>query len=359
MSAKINSHSPVGAAPVAVGAPDWNKETRAALGKLIQSGAGKRLPVVFDFDNTIIRGDVGEATLAVLARSGVLTPAGLPAWLCPPIRRPGEGRREFQSCADVYECYLAMLAPTSHACADPSPYANGYAWAVKVMTGLRVADVLGATRSAFALSQPGQPGFIQVTPGRTSVAAPSFYPEMVELLAELIRHEFDVWIVSASNVWSVRWMVQHALNPLLHARKAEAGIRADHIIGISTLLADAQGALFKDSLLVKENPGYAALETDIVSELRLTSHLQFPLPAYSGKVACIYDAIGCRPYLCAGDSPNDHAMMAVSEHQLWIAPQGGASLRRISVIESDWMTQPGYAVAATAPGLQVDHITIP
>ena len=33
---------------------------------LLQAGAGKHLPVVFDFDNTIISGDIGEATLAML-----------------------------------------------------------------------------------------------------------------------------------------------------------------------------------------------------------------------------------------------------------------------------------------------------
>jgi len=58
-------------------APGWNEETRSALEVIINKGAGQRLPVVFDFDNTVICGDIGEATLAVLAQSGVLTPAKL------------------------------------------------------------------------------------------------------------------------------------------------------------------------------------------------------------------------------------------------------------------------------------------
>jgi hypothetical protein len=52
--------------------PGWNAETRRALERLIDCGAGRHLPVVFDFDNTIICGDIGEATLAVLAREGLL-----------------------------------------------------------------------------------------------------------------------------------------------------------------------------------------------------------------------------------------------------------------------------------------------
>jgi hypothetical protein len=46
--------------------------------------------------------------------------------------------------------------------------------------------------------------------------------------------------------------------------------------------------------------------------------VQHPAPVYSGKVACILDGIGQNPYLCAGDSPGDHAMMRISRHRLWI-----------------------------------------
>jgi hypothetical protein len=153
---------------------------------------------------------------------------------------------------------------------------------------------------------------------------------MVELLAELIRHEFDVWVVSASNVWSVRWMTLHALNPRLLERNAPRGIQADHVIGISTLLADDRDCLFKDSLLVKENPAYAAMEADAVGAFRLTRHLQFPVSSSSGKVACIFDTIGRHPHLCVGDGPGDQPMMNISEHRLWIAPQGRDQLFRLA-----------------------------
>jgi len=332
-------------------APGWNQTTRAALAKLIRRGAGKRLPVVFDFDNTIVCGDIGEATMVMLARSGLLTPASLPALLCPPIKRPGKPLLKLQSCADVIEYYNALLSPTVHGRNDSAPLANGYAWAVQAMSGLRLPDVIQATRQVFAMSQPEHPVFIEVTPGKPSFRVPSFHLEMVELLAELVRQEFDVWIISASNVWSVRWMVLHALNPLLRERNVPHGIRADHVIGISTLLTDDRECLFKDALLVRENPEYAALETDAAGAFCLTSHLQFPVSSYSGKVACIFDAIGRRPYLCVGDGPGDQAMMAVSEHQLWIAPQGkdqilqktGALVR--SAGEPDRMT-PGASAAA-------------
>jgi hypothetical protein len=275
--------------------------------------------VVFDFDNTIICGDIGEATLAVLARSGVLTPATLARTTSPPFQVPGGDLMELSSCADVTQYYEALLAPTAHEGRDPNPLANGYAWAVEIMENLSPLDIMNATRTAFEWPQPVRPAFIEVTPGKTAMSVPFFYPEAVELIAELVRLRFDVWIVSASNVWSVRWMVLHALNPLLRRRGLKAGMAASHVVGISTLLADRQGRLYKDAQLVREDDQYAAMADKALAGLRLTSRLQFPVPAYSGKIAVVFDMLGRNPFLAVGDSPGDHPLLMVSQHRLWIA----------------------------------------
>ena len=300
-------------------APGWNQETRRALEDIINRGAGQQLPVVLDFDNTIVCGDIGEATLAVLARSGKLTPARVTRTFSPPFRVPGRNLMELSSCADVTQYYEAFLAPTTHEGHDPSPLANGYAWAVEVMENLRPLDVVNATRTAFEWPQPTRPSFIEVTPGKSAVPAPFFYPEAVELIAELLRLRFDLWIISASNVWSVRWMVLQALNPLLRRRGLKIGVRASHVVGISTLLADRQGRLYKDALLVREDDQYAAMAEKAMAGLRLTSRLQFPLPAHSGKVAVVFDVLGRNPFLAVGDSPSDHPLLEISQHRLWIA----------------------------------------
>lgn len=342
MSAKNSNPDLANLSQAATGSTPWNQGIRAELQQLIETGAGQNLPVVFDFDNTVIRGDIGEATMAVLARSGQLTPKTVPATLCPVFQSPGQERRELQTCADVVEYYLALLSPTAHGKNDPSPYATGYSWAVEAMTSLRLTDVVEASRTAIASSQSPTSRFIEVTSNRTSILVPTFYPEMVELLAELIRNEFDVWIVSASNVWSVRYMVLEALNPLLRERNARAGIRADHVIGISTLLTDDQNRLFKDAILVKENAAYASLSADATKSLRLTSHLQYPLPTYSGKLACIYDAIGRQPYLGAGDGPGDRAMVDICEHQLWIEPQHSPQIQPVTARLFRSANKPGW-----------------
>jgi len=75
-------------------------------------------------------------------------------------------------------------------------------------------------------------------------------------------------------------------------------------------------------VLIRENKAYANLDARLLDTLRVTRHVQFPAPVYSGKVACILDALGCNPYLSAGDSPSDHPMLSVSKNRLWIARPG-------------------------------------
>ena len=288
------------------------------------------MPVVFDFDNTLVSGDVGEAVLAILAAEKRLTPTRVCKTLCPDLSRHRRGKLALEDCADVMEYYEAWLAPTAHGPADPAPLANGYIWATEVLEHLTVAEVLAATARAFELGRADPKGGIEVAPGGSTYPAPRFHEQMVELVGQLLRFEYDVWIVSASNVWSVRWMVRHGLNPLLNAQGLAQGLNPDHVIGVATLLKDSQGRLYKDSLLVRDHKRYAALDSKTAKSLRITRHLQFPAPVYSGKAACVLDAIGRAPYLCAGDSPSDHSMLKLSRHRLWIARADKPEAQRLT-----------------------------
>jgi len=338
--------------------PGWTDQNRSRLEQLIHTGAGKHLPVIFDFDNTIVAGDIGEATFAWLVRSGALAANRLPESLCPPLSLADGQRVTLASVVDLTEYYEAFLMPTMHGPKDPAPMANSYLWAVEVMEGLNLNEVVQATRQVMELAQRTPGSVLAVTPGKTGYPLPHFYPEIVELIAVLIRHRFDVWIVSASNVWSVRWMVRHGLNPRLRQLGIRSGLPPKRVRGVSTLLADRRGGLHKDAVLVRSHPDYARLEDPALKPFRLTRLLQYPPPVYSGKVATIWDEIGQRPYLCAGDSPGDHAMLSFSEHRLWIArlekPAYQQATRKLirQTGESGWMIQPTRS--REAPGFLPD-----
>lgn len=305
--------------PVQLEPAGWLPETRRRLEALIQAGAGRGLPVAFDFDNTLVCGDIGEATLAELTRAGLIRPDSLPAVLAPEFLNAAGQRVSARTAVDLTAYYEAYLTPTHHGDADATPLANGYIWAVEAMDGLPLIELVRSTSRVYGRSRPGHVEFVEPTPGRTSYPIPFFYPEMVDLIATLIREKFAVWIVTASNVWSVRWMVLNALNPLLRERGVRRLLPPTQVLGVATLLRDGEGRLYKDAVLVRQNKEYARLDPDALGQFALTSRLQFPVTTYSGKVAALWDVLAGRPYLAAGDSPGDLAMLGFAEHRLWIA----------------------------------------
>ena len=302
-------------------APGWAPETRARLEALIRRGAGRGWPVAFDFDNTLVCGDVGEATLAWLVKHRRLRPQTVAA-LTPPFRTAAGVRIEAGRLPDLTAYYEALLAGSGHGAADPQPLTRGYLWAAQILAGLSVAQVVRATAAVAAAAREGEVHPLEVTPGRTAYPLPWFYPEMVELVAALLNHGFAVWIVSASNVWSVRRMVLRELNPRLRRLGCRRGVAPAQVIGVAPLLRDGREHELKDRVLVRVQAAYARLEPRAMRRLRLTTELDQPVPVYAGKVACLWDALGRAPYLAAGDSPGDLPMLAFAEHRLWLAREG-------------------------------------
>jgi phosphoserine phosphatase len=333
--------------------PGWAPDIRRQLLQLIEEGKGKGLPVVFDFDNTIICGDIGEATLSILVRDGLLTSGRIAEPLKVPFRDKDGQEVVLESDLDIISYYEALLEPTAHGDRDLTPMANAYAWIVEIMAGLSPADITQATAEAFGGSRPMALEPIKISKGLAPFPAPFLYPESLELIAELKRNGFDVWIFSASNVWSVRWMIAHVINPALGSAGVERGIRADHVVGISTLLQDTAGKLYKDTVLVREEADYATLQQAALGSFWLSSQFQFPVPTYSGKVACIWDALQTRPYLAVGDSPGDLPMLKFSHNRLWIARMEKPRYQErlvgpVRSKEGRWLIQP--VLSKSTPG---------
>ncbi|MBT6326035.1 MAG: haloacid dehalogenase-like hydrolase, partial [Bdellovibrionales bacterium] len=195
---------------------NWNYHTREKLLEVINLGKDQNLPVVFDFDNTIICRDIGEATLEVLTQT------------------------ELHSPFDIIKHYENLLDATKHQESDSSPYANAYAWAVQVMKGLTPFKVIQATKQAYN-NESALKDHLDLR-GDSKVKhfrRPYFYPEMIDLIGAFIENKYDVYIVSASNIWSVRWMASQ-LNQKLKQSGFEGEIDLKNVIGVSTLLKNEQ-----------------------------------------------------------------------------------------------------------------------
>jgi phosphoserine phosphatase len=333
-------------------APGWSPAAREGLERLIAVGAGRSLPAVFDFDNTIVCGDIGEATMALLAAEGVLTPGSIPESIAPPFLSRSGKMIDLRECPDVTVYYEELLDLSWHRAEDRAPLSAGYLWAVEIMQGLTALEVTAAADRVMAMGGPGG-AVIGVTPGVSSYPVPFFYPQMVELLAVLLDNGCDPWVVSASNVWSVRRMVLRGLNPLLASMGCRRVIAPDRVVGVSMLMADREGRLCRDHLLAGHNGGYAAMDDETLADFTLTGLLHLPAPVYSGKVAAITDMVGQRPCLAVGDSPGDLPMLAHAGLRLWIARLEKTGYQRefagsASATGGDWLVQP--VICGKSPG---------
>jgi phosphoglycolate phosphatase-like HAD superfamily hydrolase len=240
----------------------WKPENRARIDALLaalgSSSAGydpvHRPVATFDWDNTMMRNDIGDATMAwILAHDGILQPPGRDWSLTSPVLtqaardalhgacdaagEPGRplATREKPPCADaIYAVY-----------ADDRTAAGGSAWTrrltltddaadtwlARLLAGHTPAEVAAFARQAYDEGCRAAVGATQAVGTRAGVTAYlRIYPEMKDLVHALQADGFDVWVVSASP--------QHVVEVV----SAEVGIAADRTIGIRTRL-EADGRL--------------------------------------------------------------------------------------------------------------------
>lgn len=289
----------------------WLPSTKKHLEVLIERHAHQGKVVVLDFDNTIICRDVGESTFGALAGTLKTSPSAQQLSSSFSVRS-----KVYRLEDDPIAYYGALQQATAHQAGGSVGYFVAYPWSVQVMAGLTVAQVVAATEQAWYTEETVA----------TPFPKPFLYPEMVDLIGVLIRNGFFVYIVSAANIWTVRWVVEKVLNPQLRAQFGpDVFIGPDHMIGIGLLMRHADtNYLYNDALLVRtlsaETHAYAALDPVVLSRYTLTSQMVFPISAYAGKAANIMQYITKEPpFLVAGDSMNDFEMLRSARHRLWIA----------------------------------------
>jgi hypothetical protein len=232
--------------------PGWLPPNRDRLDALLSSRGtaspgydpAHRPVATFDWDNTMMRNDIGDATMAWMLRhdlvlqppgrdwavtSRALTPAARAALnaACDAAGDPGKplATRANVACADAL---YAIYDDGKTAAGAPAWTRNvtltineGYAWLARLLAGHTPADIAAFTRDAYAEAAAAPVGATQTVGSRPGVTAyVRIYPTMRDLVGALQTDGFDVWIVSASPQ-SVSEVVAH-----------EVGVERDHVIGI-------------------------------------------------------------------------------------------------------------------------------
>jgi phosphoserine phosphatase len=234
----------------------WTDENRARLNELVLSHGiasddydpASRPVAVFDWDNTAIKNDVGDATMAWLVKNDKIVQPPNKDWAMTNANLTVDAKTALNAACDAAAAAGERL-PTSSApaCAAEifNVYFNGktvsgaaawagtgvtstinyaYAWLPQLMAGYTPEDVRGFARAALEENLAAAVGTKQSVGGVQLAGYIRYYEQIADLIGVLEDAGFDVWAVSASP--------QH----VVEAAAEHVGIARRRVIGIRSLI---------------------------------------------------------------------------------------------------------------------------
>ncbi len=185
--------------------PDgWKPQNHAALTAFL-AAEGKRpgrKVAVFDWDNTVIKNDIGDAAFIGLLDRGL-------------VADPGDWRRTSPYLTDaavqalgkgatpelIFTIYNSMKTPDgapAFAGHDPKITEAAYAWLGHLLAGNTPDAIRRASREIFERQLMNPIGATRRIGNDTIADYIRIYPQIADLIVELERSGFEVWVVSAT-----------------------------------------------------------------------------------------------------------------------------------------------------------------
>ncbi|MBP2476403.1 hypothetical protein JOF53_005275 [Crossiella equi] len=246
----------------------WQGENRASLQRVIDERGlcgglpGGRPVAVFDWDNTVVKNDITDATLAwALKHDKILRPARWATtspWLSPaadkaltaacgtsvPVGLPLPTSRNLACTDEIWSIreksktmagQAAFTGDWNHRRTEPS-----YAWVPALFAGYTPAGLTAIAARARAEQLRAPVGAKQAVGSHTIAGYVRYYEQQRDLIRTLKRAGFDVYIVSAS------------AEPIAEAWSGGVGLDREHTIGIR--LATRHGRLTTTALGCGDDP---------------------------------------------------------------------------------------------------------
>ncbi|WP_310724233.1 haloacid dehalogenase-like hydrolase [Streptomyces sp. N2A] len=234
----------------------WYGDNHAKLQKMIDergscSGSGGARPVAtFDWDNTVVKNDISDATLAwMLRHDKVLRPASWKAtnkWLTDaaadaltkacgtsvPAGHPLPTSTDTDCTDEILDVYNdektsggepAFAGEWNHRRTVPS-----YVWITQLFAGHSPATLTSYAAKARTQNLAAPIGTEQTVGTHKWAGYIRYYEQQRDLIGTLKKAGFDVYIVSAS------------AEPLVRAWAPGVGIDRDHIVGIRNVVRDGK-----------------------------------------------------------------------------------------------------------------------
>ncbi|OMC00107.1 hypothetical protein A5733_00375 [Mycobacterium sp. NS-7484] len=199
---------------------------------------------LFDWDNTVVKNDIGDATFFWMVRNGKLrAPAGGDWSTTSPYLTPQATAALGKACAATTPG-RPMPTDTDLGCADElvSVYTEGqtradepafagfnarrfepsYAWAAQMLAGWPESELTGFVEAARKENLAAPEGTEQKVGSGDETGWVRYYPEMRDLVKTLRANGFDVRIISAS------------AEPVVRVWAADLGFTPDKVMGVRT-----------------------------------------------------------------------------------------------------------------------------
>ncbi len=307
----------------------WREDVHRRLSDLLEGGpavsggsCGDAPVVVFDFDNTCIFGDIGELFSHFLIDEMRYRYDLDDFWEQIHV---DDGRVELRELTErvlavdvaervdskLYHQYLAQMGALYGRRLMRAGKRDCYEWAVRLHAGLTPHELTRWTAEAIERElvreiyiekrQTRRGEDVEIGRGIRLLR------EMYELIQALDKAGFEVWIISATNIWSVRVF------------GAYFGVPPERVLG-----------------------NQVEIENGV-----LTGKTCTPVLFREGKVAIIDEVIGKRPMLVAGDSVTDYEMLCEAQ-ELALVIDSGSTLLRSEGKKRGWAIQPQSELSATS-----------
>lgn len=266
---------------------NWSESNYESLLEMLNGPPGL---AVFDFDNTLIYNDLGEAVMYYLALQGMIRADRSEFWnelvRITPLQG-GELERmrvcwqAFAAQEDeaAYLQFVDVLLQLYERVYTDQGLAAAYRWTALLFAWHPVNELIKIARHVFAAEQEEQPATVRLPSGQTYRVGIRVYPEIHNLIQVMRQKQWSVRIVTASPRELIAAVIDHWNLP------------ADAVLGMH----------------LERN------ETGVIQPV-----VREPLPFQQGKVDLLRTAESAELSFAAGDSPGDLTLLQTARTALLI-----------------------------------------